>query len=435
MQPIQPLPASPEIIAAAHANVTGRDIAVLVALLAATTILSQFFRAALAVIAPELIHDLSLSPEMLGLANGGFFAALLAAQIAVGVALDKAGPRRTVGVLSILMTAGAALHAIADGGPMLVAARVVTGVGCAASFMSALVLVTAWLPEQRWSTGLSWVFGTSQIGILLAGAPLAAAAGIFGWRASFLGMSVVSALAGALFFAFVRDRPPVPMASATAAAIAHPGALDGVRQILNIPGILPVFALFGVAYAAVATISGLWAGPYLKDMYGLGAGERGLVLTIMAAIQMLGVLAAGPLDRLFNTRKWLVAGGASGTLLILTALAVLDAPPLWLALALLFGMSATNTYNTLLQAHMRGHFPHHLAGRGSTTGNIAQLAGAAALPILTGFIPGLVGATSNGYASGAYRLIFASLALCLAVGLAIYVCWSHDIRPRTTPQA
>ena len=81
----------------AHPSVTGRDIALLVALLATTTILSQFFRTALAVIAPELIHDLQLSPRMLGLANGGFFAALLVAQVAVGVAFDKIGPRRVVG--------------------------------------------------------------------------------------------------------------------------------------------------------------------------------------------------------------------------------------------------------------------------------------------------------------------------------------------------
>ena len=83
--------------------VSRREIGLLIALLAGTTILSQFFRASLAVIAPELIRDLALSPEMLGLANGGFFGALLVAQIGVGVAFDRIGPRRTVGALSILM--------------------------------------------------------------------------------------------------------------------------------------------------------------------------------------------------------------------------------------------------------------------------------------------------------------------------------------------
>jgi len=420
---------SPEIQSRRAHGIGSRDLGLLIALLAATTILSQFFRAALAVIAPELIRDLSLSPQMLGLANGGFFAALLVAQVAVGMAFDFFGPRRTVGALSILMTIGAALHAVADTGSMLVVARVVTGVGCAASFMAALVLVSAWMPQARWSTGLSWVFGSSQIGILLAGAPLALAADVAGWRLAFLGMALASALAGILFFMFVRDQPP-SAASATGESVRQPGALDGLRQILAIPGILPVFALFGVAYASVATISGLWAGPYLKDIHGLGPGARGVVLTIMAAIQMASILAFGPLDRIFNTRKQIISVGAGATLALLVALAVLPSPPLWLAVALLCAMSATSAYGSLVLAHMRGHFPNHLAGRGSTTGNIAQLSGAAALPILTGFIPALVGATDNGYAADAYRLIFAALAACLAVGLFIYVGWSRDIKPR-----
>lgn len=421
--PSQLTAAPPSTLAAV---ISGRDIGILILLLASTTILSQFFRSALAVIAPELIHDLALSPRMLGLANGGFFAALLVAQVGVGVAFDSIGPRRTVGALSILMTLGAILHAFADSGPTLVMARVVTGFGCSASFMAAVMLVSAWMPEARWSTGLSWVFGSSQLGILLAGAPLAVVADMAGWRSAFSGAAVLAAVVGLAFFIFVRDKPPAAAASPPPPRV---GARDGIRHILRIKGVLPVFALFGVAYAAVATVSGLWAGPYLKDVHGLDATARGLVLTSMAGLQMVAVLIAGPLDRYFNTRKWLIAVGAFSTLLVLCALAALPSPPLWLAVTLLGAASTTTAYNTLLLAHMRAHFPQHLAGRGSTTGNIAQLAGAAALPILTGFIPGLFISTRDGYAPDAYRLIFATLAASLAIGLACYLAWARDIRP------
>jgi MFS family permease len=406
---------------------SSRDIFLLVALLATTTILSQFFRTALAVIAPELITDLSLSPRMLGLANGGFFMSLLVAQVAVGVAFDRIGPRRTVGILSIFMASGAALHAIAVTDVMFVAARLICGIGCAASFMAAVVLISAWLPAARWSTGLSWVFGTAQIGILLAGAPLALVAQTLGWRSAFAGMAVVAAMVGVLFYLFVRDRPPG--AAAPTAVQDQPGTLDGLRQIVSIPGILPVFALFSVAYGAVATISGLWAGPYLKDIHGLDASARGLVLTGMAAIQMIAILAFGPLDRVFNTRKWIIVAGGTATLMIIATLAVLPSPPRWLALTLLCLLSATSAYGTLVLTHMRAHFPNHLAGRGATTGNIAQLAGAALLPIFTGFIPVQAGPEA-GYAPASYRLIFASLAVCLAIGLVIYARWARDIRPR-----
>jgi hypothetical protein len=153
------------------------------------------------------------------------------------------------------------------------------------------------------------------------------------------------------------------------------------------------------------------------------------VITAMAGLQLVAVLVVGPLDRIFNTRKWLIVAGASTTLLILCALAVIPHPPLALAVGLLLVMNVAAGYNTLLQAHMRGHFPAHLAGRGVTTGNIAQLCGAALLPILTGFIPGLFGDVGAGYAPEAYRLIFATLATSLAIGLAIYVLFARDIRP------
>ena len=84
--------------------------AVLLAMLAATAILSQFFRASTSVIGPELIRDLSLSSEAFGFANGSFFLALLLAQIPVGIAFDRFGPRMTVAVLSVPMAAGAMLH-------------------------------------------------------------------------------------------------------------------------------------------------------------------------------------------------------------------------------------------------------------------------------------------------------------------------------------
>jgi MFS family permease len=401
----------------------------LLLMLAFTTVLSQFFRASLAVIAPELIRDLDLNARTLGLANGLFFAALMVAQVAVGFAFDRIGPRVTVAVLSVLMTIGAAMHATAMTGEYLVAARMVTGLGCAGSFMASIVLVSRWFARENWSLMASCINASSQIGILLAGTPLAITATTYGWRAAFAVSAVLSAICGVLFYAFVRDRPSPNVINLVDPKAPALGVVAGLRAVIKTPGALRAFALFSVAYAATVTFTGLWAGPYLRDIHGLDTIARGHVLTAMAIAQTIATLAYGPLDRLFNSRKRVVIAGATVTLALLISLAVIPHPPLWLALVLLVSMSAIASYGTVLLVHVRSHFPDHLAGRGATTGNMAQLAGTALLPYLTGLILDQYPLNGLAYPPEAYAAIFSTLAIALALGLAVYLT-ARDIKPR-----
>lgn len=403
-----------------------RNAVALIAMLAATTILSQFYRTAIAVIAPELIQDLGLSARQLGFSNGSFYIALLVAQVGVGVFFDRIGVRITVSVLSIFMVLGALMHAISTTPEMFIAARFVTGLGCAGSFMSALVLVSGWFPRARWSTVLSWVFGLSQLGVFSAGAPMAYVAELIGWRQAFAASAVLSAIVGALFYMLVRDPEKAPSNAATPKDTLGP--IAGVITVLRIPGVLPVFALFAVAYAAAVTMTGLWAGTYLKDVHGLDAVARGHVLSALAVAYLVMVLIIGPLDRVLNTRKWIAFACGCVGLTVLTFLAVNPAPPLPVAVIALVMLAGFASYNTILLTHMRSHFPDHLAGRGATTGNMWQLGGTALLPILTGLIPAIFPSTGPGYAVEAYRWIFATLALALGLGLAIYLT-SKDVKP------
>lgn len=394
-------------------------------MLSATTVLSQFFRTSVTVIAPELIVELKLTPEALGMANAIFFFALMAAQVPVGILFDRIGVRLTVGILAVLSVVGALWHAVVRDGSELIAARFLLGLGFGGSFMSVVVLCSRWYPRARWATAMSWVFGLSMIGVVLAGTPLALAAEWLGWRTVFVIMAGVSALVGLAFVWLVRDDPPgkVP--------VAHPsetltGALAGFISVLRLPGLLRVLGLQTVAYAVMATIMGLWAGPYLHDVHGLDAVARGNVLIAMAVAQFLGVLAFGPMDRIFDTRKWVAVSGASATILVLLALAA--DPPTALAIVLIIGLCATSAYGVAVVTHARTFYPDHLAGRGATTANMAQLFGCAMVPVVTGYIPNWFPQTAAGYSPVAYQWIFATIAASLAAGLMVYATAS-DVRP------
>ncbi len=405
------------------------DAARLITALAALTALSNFHRASLAVIAPELSAELGLDSAMLGLANGAFFAALGLMQIPVGLLLDRIGARATVAGLGVIAVAGALWHAAATDAASVVAARFVLGIGCAASFMSAVYLCSRWFGPARLAATVSRVFALSQVGILAAGTPLAAATDWIGWRGAYLVAAGLTALACLAFHLTVRDdppgRPPPPRKAETARAI-----LGGLASVLRTKGLGPVLAMHCFAYASAAVVLTLWAGPYLADVHGLGPVGRGNVMLAMALAQATGTLLVGPLDVRLNTRKWIVVPMACGTLAILCALAIFPAMPAPAAIALLVLLCGVTTYSVVTVSHGRSLFPDHLAGRGVTTVNLAQVTGAAILPVLTGGVVERVAAGAVPAPAASYGAGFGVIALCLGLGLAVYAAAARDIRPR-----
>lgn len=385
----------------------------LVALLLATG-LSQFHRTALGVIGPELASDLAAGPGLLGAANGAFFLALLLLQVPVGLALDRLGPRRTVAWLTVPAVLGAAGQALAPDAGWFLAARFLLGVGLAASFMASVVLCARWWSGPGLTTALSRVFALSQAGILLAGAPFAAAAEWLSWRGAYGLAAAVTAGCGLLWWRWVADDPPDrPATARPAETLAE--ALRGQVTVWRTPGLLPVLSMHLVGYAVMTTVLAVWAGPYLAERYGLSPEARGGAILGMGLLLSVGLLCVGPVERRLNTRKWLVAALAAAVVLVLAVLALWTHPPLWAGLGLLTLVCVLSCYPVVVVAHGRSLFPDHLVGRGATTVNLAQTLGCAALPALTGW---LVAAAPEGLA---WPLAFGTLAAALALGLAGYL--------------
>jgi predicted MFS family arabinose efflux permease len=387
----------------------------LLLLLIAVTCLSQFYRVSNSVIAPELTRDLDLSARQLGWAGSAFFFALFAVQIPVGMWFDRFGARRTVAVLSLFAMAGSLWIARAADAADLIAGRTIVGIGCAASFMSVVFLCSRWFQPARLASALSWVFAASNVGTLAAATPLAWVAGTVGWRHGFLGLAAVTLLVAVGFYVFVRDRPP----EAPAVNTRHETPaeiLRGLWQVWRTPGLGPVLSMHFFAYATMLTVLGVWGGPYLYDVHKLDGVQRGNVLLAMGAAQIAGILAYGPMDRVLRSRKKVVFGGAAISMVLLTVMALLASPPLWLAVALLMAFCFFCAYGTVIVAQGRALFPDRLAGRGVTTVNMAQCLGLAVLPAGTGYIVEAFGAGDT-----AYRWVFGTLAAGLALGSIAYV--------------
>ncbi|BBK32028.1 putative MFS family arabinose efflux permease [Stella humosa] len=404
-----------------------RQALLLVPTLGLVYVASQFYRATNAVIAPDLMRELHLSSDAMGMLTGAFFFAFALAQIPVGVLLDRYGPRRTNMGLLLVAAAGALVFAGSTSVEGLIAGRILLGIGSSGVLMGSIMIFARWFPPDRLASAISVMVAVGAGGIILATWPLALAVQAIGWRSTFVGAAIVTACLVPLLVFLVRDGPPgwQPAGGRTEPLGA---ILRGLPRVWRIPPIKYFFAVHLTTLSAVLTVLGLWGGPYLADVHGLDAVGRGRILLAMSIASIAGNLSYGPLDRIFDTRKRLVLCGGSVTICVLSTLALLQAPPLWAATLLFMALAFGGSITIILQTHSRGLLPDNMAGRGLTVLNMSTMLGVALGQTMSGVIVGAFPAVDGAYPEAAYRCVFAYLACVLVLGLLAYTRVA-DVRP------
>jgi sugar phosphate permease len=145
-----------------HLTHNWRPIAFVFLPFAAGYFLSYLFRSINALISVQLTSDLALGAADLGLLTSVYFLTFAAAQIPIGVLLDRHGPRRIQGVLLLIAAAGAALFGMAEGFVPLVVARAMIGLGVAAALMAGLKAIVLWFPMARVSISAAFSAAASS---------------------------------------------------------------------------------------------------------------------------------------------------------------------------------------------------------------------------------------------------------------------------------
>ena len=390
--------------------------------------LSQFLRTALAVIAPEMTRDLGLSAEALGLLTGAFFIASAIMQIPVGILLDRFGPRRVVPGLLGVTVAGALLFASAHSVALLIAGQFLIGVGCSGVFMGGLVTISRWYPRDRFATVASIALAISNIGPVLSGTPFAAVTQAIGWRGAYDGIALVTAALAGIVYLAIRDAPPGhPFHSRAAESFVS--AFRNVGHVLRDRRIFGVLAIGFVVYSSTIAIRGLWAGPYLADVYDLGPLDRGNVLVVMSLSLIAFIFLFGPLDRVLDSRKRVVAGSAAVFVVIMIFMALSPGLDFWLAVVLLCLALLGGAANVHILAHGRAFFSDQMVGRALTTVNCVIFVGVGVIQVATGFIVGAFPVSPEGAAPEiAYQAVFGFLALVVLAALVLYAR-TEDARP------
>jgi hypothetical protein len=159
--------------------------------------IAYLFRTINAVMAAPLATELGLGADDLGLLTSVYFLTFGAAQIPIGILLDRYGPRRVQSVLFVVAAVGSALFAVSNHFWMLLVARALIGLGVASAMTAGLKALVLWFPEERVPllNGLMVMLGA--LGAVTATLPADLLLDWIGWRELFgllAGLTVASAI-------------------------------------------------------------------------------------------------------------------------------------------------------------------------------------------------------------------------------------------------
>ncbi|MBL9061095.1 MFS transporter [Tabrizicola sp.] len=370
-------------------------------------VLSQFYRAFLAVMAPVLKADLGVSAADLASASGWWFLAFAAMQVPIGSLLDRIGPRLTTGALMAVGAVGALVFAKAAGALQLKLAMALIGIGCAPVLMASYFIFARQFSPAVFGTLAGLTIGIGSLGNVASALPLSAAVAAFGWRETMLGLAAITGAVALVILVLVRDPPRL--------ATARDGSL---LDLLRIPAIWPILAMMVVCYMPIAGLRGLWVGPYFADVHGADPLEIGRIGLWIGLAMVAGNFAYGPMDRWLGTRKWVVFGGNAVTLACLVGLWWFAAAPPATATALLIAAGFFGASFPMVIAHGRAFFPPHLMGRGVTLLNLFGIAPIGIAQIVTGRIHA---ATDPVPPAAPFQAVFLFFAVTTAIGLAVYL--------------
>ncbi|MFQ5859462.1 MAG: MFS transporter [Anaerolineae bacterium] len=355
-------------------------------------ILSFFHRMAPAAISGELQQSFQASGVALGTLAASYFYVYMLMQIPTGVLVDTLGVRKVVTIGGLVAGGGSILFGSADTLVIASVGRLLVGLGVSVMFLSAMKINAVWFHERHFGTmsGLTILFG--NLGAVLAAAPLAWVLAYTSWRTVFVGIGIYSIVLGILSWFMVRNSPAeagLPTMREVEGRNPHPphqgdwyhGLIQVMKNRETWPGFWPALGVAGTLF----TFAGLWAVPYLYDVYGMSRAMAANHTAVLLTGFAVGSLFAGSLsDRMGKRRPVIIAGVVMYSVCWLPMLLGWQLGLIAsYSLFALMGLSASGF--TLSWASAKEVNPPALSGMATGVVNIGPFLGAAILQPLIGW--------------------------------------------------
>jgi MFS family permease len=360
--------------------------------------LAYLFRTINGVMALPLTTELGLNAGDLGLLTSVYFLTFAAAQIPIGMLLDRYGPRRVQSILMVVVAAlGSALFAASENFSMLLLGRALIGLGVAASLTAGMQALVLWFPRERVPLLNGWMVMLGALGAVTATWPAELLVSSIGWRELFALLAALTAFCAIMVHFVVPE-----------AALVRKTVPGGLKKIYADPRFWRLAPLSASCIGTAWALQGLWAAQWLADVDGLD--RTGVVqhLFIMAVALSVGAIGLGiAADRL--RRRGIgpeILLGFVATIFIGIQLALILGLP-FPSYVLWSGVAATGAATVLSYAILADYFPKELTGRANGALNLFHIGVAFSVQYATGIVVQQWVPDAGHYPEVAYRTAFA----------------------------
>lgn len=338
-----------------------------------------------------------------------YFLVFAAAQIPVGILLDRFGPRRVQSALLLLAAVGAGLFAISTDFLSLLIARAMIGLGVAAALTAGLKSIILWFPRERVALLNGYMVMLGSLGAVTATAPVEHLLAWMGWRQLFEVLAAATGATAILICVVVPERGAGP-----STARATLGSVFGDRRFWRIA------PLSATCVGSAWSLQGLWASPWLTDVEELDRASLVKQLFIMSIVLSCGAWLFGMTVHYVKRR-----GAGAETILAMVAvlfiaaeIAVVLRAPLpsilpWSVVAIV------GTATVVSFAVIADYFPPELAGRANGALNVLHFGWAFLAQYATGLILEQWPANDGHRSVQAYQLAF-GLNVALQIGAFVW---------------
>ncbi len=256
------------------------------------------------VMTQDLMKAFGLSAASLGGLSTFYYLAYTPMQAAVGVLMDRYGPRRLLLFAVAACVFGSYLFASTTTVSIAEFGRFLVGFGSAFAFVGAMKLATIWLPRERFAFAAGLITTIGMLGPIIGDNTLTFFVNRYGWQNTIFIASALGVILGILIVFFIQPRSKSPLSRKMRLHIPSLwGAIAGLGRLILRKEMWFIGFIGCFLFLLVALFGSLWGIPFLETTHHLSNVRAGQINSLIYIGWAVGGPIVGLLSNKINRRR------------------------------------------------------------------------------------------------------------------------------------